>query len=143
MKPCVLNTFTCNPNKCSCLNGIGAEYKSCDHDGMHKCVACDLGFHLTEQGHCRVNECFCSQGFPALGQSCSAHDTVEKNGQNSRRVQQLSAEWRKMKLAHLFRLNFTLYSGSPVCELFSLEIKNKILKFPPQLFPFFTQVPRI
>lgn len=70
----LLNTIQCKPNHCDCHHGVGSEYKRCQHDGMHNCVSCDYGFHLTGDGICRKNQCECINGYPALGPpNCGFH----------------------------------------------------------------------
>ena len=62
----LLKKFQCKPNKCYCDHGVSAEFKSCPNDGLHECVMCDIGYHLTGSV-CTVNECSCQNGIGATG----------------------------------------------------------------------------
>ena len=67
-------SMTCDPNVCSCANGVEANETACTTHGSNICSSCASGYHKRHMG-CAPNICSCTNGVVATGTDCTSHQT--------------------------------------------------------------------
>ena len=69
--------YYCEPNECTCADGMPVNSADCEIQGEEKCETCDPGYFRDYDFVCRLNKCDCENGEANVGMSC------EKNGVTS------------------------------------------------------------
>ena len=63
---------SCEPNECSCDNGIAVAGERCAKDNTEICESCNEGYYM-KGDLCEINTCDCDNGIGAEGINCSEH----------------------------------------------------------------------